>query len=464
MGDLESGKELKIVKPIKSLQNYLKSSFVINHDFHELATKNYKYKLNYGNVLVFLLYFIHAIKYLLHFLTMYRPQLSAVVGHLMRPIGVSGSTVVFGQGLFAFWSSLMVYILAKHQKEKRLVAMADLDMFINDSITEKHVIDGKETVGRTKLWPENYRKFSIHAKIAMIFPPLLGYVWPFFVVPLGVMGTYSGYFSDYNIHLMLYRCVWVVLLFVFVWYYGWFFSLQLVTFYLSSLYLIMRFDQMRTELRHLMGSSKFPVPAKKLQNFLSDFNSLCNRVYEYNRTYCYLLCCMSFCGMGIFTGCVILLMPRHENPIERYVKWPLQIGSLEAMFGLSYFASVAGQIHSYSRSFIPLFNSVLVRSLKRKAVGEWRESSENSASGDIVGKGINLGAEDEKEGTEFNCYPRSIQVQLQSMIFRISSERYPVSFYSYDLYPFTHYAYGNMILETFATILLAIGLVSKLNT
>ena len=468
-----------VVRPIKKMESYLMSKCFINHDFHELGSKSYEYKLSKWNVLIWLVYVTHAIKYLLHFLTINQPRLSVMIGHLMRPIGVTGDAVVLGQSLFASWCSIMMYILMKNQRKKKLHVLADFDMFIQEDVNKIHVIRGVPTIGRTQLWPENFSTFAKHAKFAMIFPPLLGYLWPFFVVPLGVFGTYDGFQKDGNTYLMLYRSLWTILLWTFIWYYGWFFSLQCVMFYLSSLYLNKRFEQLKVELDHLMSVSnkrmsitmsitaETIVPADTLDRFLVGFNVLCDRVHEYNRIFKYFLFCMTFCGMGIFTGCVMILMPKEETAVEKLVKWPLYVGSVEAMFGITFFASVAGNVHSNSKSFYPLFNTLLVRSMKLnvkrtrfEAVGIKGDKNpgltENRSE-------LTLDEEVFVEGTKYNWYPRSLQVKLRSMILRVSCEHLPVSFFSLDLHPFTHLSFANMGISTFGTILLALGLVYKLN-
>lgn len=446
------------IQSIKKLQQNLKSGYIINHDLNELEGSEYKMKKR--NIFIFLIFFIHLMKFTYDSFMINRESniITNLFGNFFDQFNQTGTSCCYALIMCALWGTIMSYAFIRVQSENKCDALSDLGMFIDDDVDYVQHLDGKETVGRTKLTVESYRKFTKMANILMLAPKSQ--------IPTGMLagtslyatGIYFSYQDDQDISLLVYKSLWGITATIFLYYHVSFYPLQGVIFQLSSEYLKLRFDQMKTEMNDIISQSRNiqnEIDANnvsiKLDRFLDSFNMLCDRVHRHNHTFRYFLFCVSVCGMGLFTTCFLILYPRNENSIEKYIKWPLGLSCMITNLLIAFFASVAGNVHSSVKSFYPGLNTLMVNSIKSNILMERRESIPRIENQDII-------------ENEHNWFSHSVLRKLRSIIEQISSDKYPVSFYNLDLHPFTHFSFANLVLVTFINILLALQLLRKVSS
>ena len=443
------------LQSIQKLQNYLKTWYIINHDFNELQSN--QYKLSKGNIFVFIVFFSHFIKFTYDSFMINRKSsiVSNLLGNFFNPFNQTGISCCYALIMCALWATIMMYALIRIQYENKCDALSDLGMFIHDDIDSIQYVDGKQTIGRTKLPIESYQKFTKMTNILILAPKSQ--------MPTGMLaggslyatGIYFSYQDDQDIHLLIYRSLWGIFSTIFLFYHLLWYPLQGVIFQLSSEYLKLRFEQLKNEMKDIIAQStniESDIEANelsfKLNRFLDSFNKLCDRVHRYNHTYRYFLFCISLCGMGLFITCFLIMYPRNENSIEKYIKWPLGLSCIITNLLIAFFASVAGNVHSSTKSFYPGLNSLMVNSMKSNILMVRRKSI--PIPFDI--------------GNEYNWFDNSVLKKLRSIIERISSDKYPVSFYNLDLHPFTHLSFANLVLATSVNMLLALQLLRKISS
>lgn len=433
------------IDAIKKLQSYFKSLNIINHDFNQIKINHFK--LNKWNVFTISVFIVHLIKYMFHCIATNRPKVSNILANLFEPFGLTGSFCTFGVLFATIWSSIMVLAFIYNQINGHSDVLSDLGMFVDSDINLIRIHDGNKTVGRTKLTIESISKVTKMVKYLIYLPPIFGYCCPiagFALFSTSIYLKYRDMNCDFYAYMMLiYESIWACGSILFVSMYAFFICLQCVMFFISSMYIELRFQQLYSgldtiisECNDVESSYEAGRILEQLDDYICDFNSTCDKVHRYNHLYRYFLFCMSYCGMGLFIVCFFVMVPKyHESPIEKYIKWPFSVTGIETNLIIAFFASVAGNIHSTSKSFYSKFNTLFVKG--------------------IVTSGH------EGYGHRYNWFPKKIQNKLWLTILRLSSDHCPVSFYCLNLHPFTHLYFVQLTMSTFIHILLAFQLSQK---
>lgn len=317
-----------------------------------------------------------------------------LLGDYFWALGLVGDIIHFW--LVAYSVLILLFRLVMSHSEKT----GHLDI-----LTDFMVVPGQsKSLLKSTLTQANFLKFCYRSKRCIQFVHLyfIGVITTVTVMQL--LAMHWAYRSRPNVLMVLYHTVWLMSLQAWLYYACSTFTVLLSVFYLSAMYVEMRFKQindkctlLHVEIRQAGGSKSISLELK-LDDIMHEHHEVTKRVSRYNFISKWVLFGFNFiCGPIAAVSLFVPIYGEFSDPLLGIAILGL---SIQITCTIMFFAGVAGKVYNAARLSYPRLNSI------------------KNACGHRMDKFVNN--------------------RLKCLIMAVGSDRYPISLCCYDLFAYTN--------------------------